>query len=1229
MSRLLQFVIVLALLLPTGISAAPARHAQISSPTGLVPAASQAALTTDTTPVAAPEAPLVTTPDAVVTEDAASYMIAASRLWWHNFTPLDCDPDTHTKSMRDAVRRKAPQGSIIRTIYTQDTTGTTCTSLIRSNVAATADYVFWTTDSGLQRMDIAETEDAPVTITGSIKGATELQTSGNKVFALNANGLFEVTPDNNGGFNVVTRRQAAQVGANPHELRVDGYHVFWIANGQAKRFRLADSNQINIGPATGATAIAASFELCFFPPCNGPDYVYISYGRELRRYTITGALDTVLYSAANADFRVTEMLMVGIDIWFVEEQQGLCEPFCVYTSLLRKIPITGGAPVTLYFSPPQALLDTHAIDRLQLWDNYVYWEDARPDHAYGSVARLPVNADALTLTNMRVTKIEVTQGVQSLSNSVPVIRGKRTLVRVHVKSDGAAVPGVTLRLFHLNPQNLQVVGEPLSPINPAGQYLTVRPAPNRAVLDDAFLFELPMDWVKGGNGVFDNMLALRAEVNPYKYPPQQSYVNNIGNTLVSLATSPSLSIRFVLFQYKVGNDTMAPRYQEDFLQTLNFMRRTYPVATTSTWIGATGPGFHPGYTWVTDQDLRGYVDRSQCDADDDMCASDYVHGLLEDWDEEWNFDYAPMYGMMPGYFNPSDPSIYYFPRGSQRGDTANGPVGIPGGSLKWDTDGSYADWYAAHEIAHILGRDHPTPNGDPDVDDDTPVGCGHSQDDDDYPYPDALIGNGEPWGFDPGNGSPGTLPLVLTPTNNWDFMSYCNNQWISDYTFNGILSSISAVSSAGADGEPPPFRVAPEAIEQPGFTGDYWSVFGVLDPSKNEVKWVRARHKNGTVDFPVRLPGPYKMRQMSADGTLLGEHNVLMTTEDDGKRMSFTELFAYMQGVRRLELVRTADNMVLGAFYLSANAPILSNVRLIGAVPNPITGVVTLAWDASDADGDVLKFDVHYSRDDGAHWQPLLANVTGGQTEVDTALLGGSPTARFRVTASDGAHSTAAASPAYTVASKAPLVTISNPANDSVHPFGAVINFMGLVDDLQGTVPDNKIEWRNQKGPLGTGPILSLANLPVGKHTVTLRATNTAGQVGQDSISITIADNLARPGPTLAVGPVSVGFQFDENATQSQSASVTITNLGSGNLNWTASESAPWLSLSPAAGAAPATLSLTVNPNLAPDAGTVLADVLVKSGSQEMNVRVTASFGGAYVSSAPPEWRTFMPALLR
>ncbi|MEZ4621249.1 MAG: hypothetical protein R2867_37900 [Caldilineaceae bacterium] len=59
----------------------------------------------------------------------------------------------------------------------------------------------------------------------------------------------------------------------------------------------------------------------------------------------------------------------------------------------------------------------------------------------------------------------------------------------------------------------------------------------------------------------------------------------------------------------------------------------------------------------------------------------------------------------------------------------------------WDSDGSYADWYAGHEMGHSLGRAHPAASA---------ALCGNSASDNSYPYPNGQIGpnGGSMEGFD-------------------------------------------------------------------------------------------------------------------------------------------------------------------------------------------------------------------------------------------------------------------------------------------------------------------------------------------------------------------------------------------------------------------------------------------------------------------------------------------------
>jgi hypothetical protein len=91
-----------------------------------------------------------------------------------------------------------------------------------------------------------------------------------------------------------------------------------------------------------------------------------------------------------------------------------------------------------------------------------------------------------------------------------------------------------------------------------------------------------------------------------------------------------------------------------------------------------------------------------------------------------------------------------------------GYVGRPT-ALGWDKNG--ADGVAAHEWGHNWGRSH------------APCG-GAGNPDLHYPYTGGKIGV---YGFDVAAGT-------LKPPTSADVMGYCNNTWISDYTYTGVLN---------------------------------------------------------------------------------------------------------------------------------------------------------------------------------------------------------------------------------------------------------------------------------------------------------------------------------------------------------------------------------------------------------------------------------------------------------
>jgi len=106
-----------------------------------------------------------------------------------------------------------------------------------------------------------------------------------------------------------------------------------------------------------------------------------------------------------------------------------------------------------------------------------------------------------------------------------------------------------------------------------------------------------------------------------------------------------------------------------------------------------------------------------------------------------------------------------------------------------------------------------------------------------------------------------------------------------------------------------------------------------------------------------------------------------------------------------------------------------------------------------------------------------------------------------------------------------------------------------------------------------------------GNFTITVRATNIAGDgvpgnadtTDQDFALVAYNATEGTPTPTIGVSPSSLSFTATEGGANPANQTVSITNTGGGTLNWTASDNATWLTISPTSGTAPSTLTASVN----------------------------------------------------
>ena len=289
----------------------------------------------------------------------------------------------------------------------------------------------------------------------------------------------------------------------------------------------------------------------------------------------------------------------------------------------------------------------------------------------------------------------------------------------------------------------------------------------------------------------------------------------------------------------------------------------------------------------------------------------------------------------------------------------------------------------------MLGRAHPTQGS---------AKCGHSASDDNYPYFLSVVDDDSNRqtryaGLDFDDTLPGGITFIEAGST-YDTMSYCSPNWISDYTYNGIYDFLLNDPFGGAQGDAAQGEPAPIA-------GDWLIVTGTLDPPSRHGGFTTVRRTNSVMDATAPVAGGFTLELRGGAGGLLASHGftAIRSVSSPIASLSMSSCPSF-RARRNLRVVEDATARTLATRAVSANAPLVSDVQLVDA-PDPVDGPLVVTWNASDADGDPLRFDVLASRDGGVTYRPIQLGIDGDSIELDTSLLGGGMN-RLRVVASDG-----------------------------------------------------------------------------------------------------------------------------------------------------------------------------------------------------------------------------------
>jgi hypothetical protein len=588
----------------------------------------------------------------------------------------------------------------------------------------------------------------------------------------------------------------------------------------------------------------------------------------------------------------------------------------------------------------------------------------------------------LSTTPLQLDAIEVTQGIQDLAQSIPLLAGKRTVVRVYLSH--YSNPGITVR------------GEISVRQGPSDAPFVV-PSDNSVVLD-------PADAGNIAAKRNDVTRSLNFVLPHASEGPLRITLTSVTNAVTSAAVSFGSERQPAIWFHPTGPmrvRVLGIRYTQDgvahvptpidYALLLSWLMRAYPtgqvISTTGVVDGAVAAPFGCG-------DVNAQV--AAIRALDVAAGGDertHYYGLVSDAG-------FFMRGCAAGI--PSSPSP---------STVASGPTGPA--TWGWDVDGSYGDWYGGHELGHTYGRRHPG-------------FCGETQSDlENYPFDNGQLANSDASfaGFDVGDPVNG-LPMAALRGTQWhDVMTYCNFQWLSAYTYLGVRRRLADEDSLGAGGgagaagfgaggrpdERFPHKAVPRESE-PGHRGEpaaapvgevVVSVVATVNLTKRTGRILYVNPLERLIASDRERSGPAVLRVKGVGDKVLRETPVPVRLNSELRpgedQVGIVDAVLRVDAsTRAIELVldgQTADSYAVGGAL-----PSLRALRVVEGAAKEIT-IVT------DAEQPVERgqtYSVQVSTDDGQTWQAIAVGLKRPALDLDRSQFRAGQEVRVRVVATNG-----------------------------------------------------------------------------------------------------------------------------------------------------------------------------------------------------------------------------------
>jgi DNA-binding beta-propeller fold protein YncE len=688
----------------------------------------------------------------------------------------------------------------------------------------------------------------------------------------------------------------------------------------------------------------------------------------------------------------------------------------------------------------------------------------------------PSATPTLIQADYRVDRIEVGQVV--LTDTVPLIAGKQTLIRILTSASGTdAVPGTV----QLDVKDL------------VGNVLTTRGPQYAADLrSKSFLFPLHVtDWIT------ETRVYVARVVLPAGYV-DLSPSDNIASVIKSFDFPPEpLQIAWLPFRYggkQVGEEEMAKGTQ-------TLLARFYPGRISVYRLE--GDPIDAVFKFGT------------------VMEEFYLWKVEERWKKAAGAGYLlpdRLYGAIPdSAFVQGSPSGISNPKWLSNG----GRVAV----------GRTSPGTIAHEILHLLnsnGLQHARwaendQNCETGAQGDYPNGTGH------------LDADGVDFGAPLFTMIPANRNYdIMTYCSNAECNALnaywtCFPTWISAYNYGKILDG-------GFENFAAPLQnAASQVTDIPNLL-----IGGFVSADSPEVQFapIFPLGAYGTPDPDEG--GDYCLEQIAETGSVLDRRCFSVSFFDyETNRMNneagFARALPAVLGVSSVVL-RYRDQE-LGRISAGLHRPTVRLLSPNGGEEWPAAGTYTVRWEADDADTETPHFELYFSRNGGTTWVPIATDLLGTEHQIDLSSIGGSSNALLRVVVSDGFYWAEDASDGYfRVASKPPMVGIGSPHNDRSIPLDQPLLLAGWASDIEDRViPSDSLMWSSDlDGILGTGDWLVVPDPTPGQHKITLSATDSDGNTSRASVTVFVGFRLYLPvaykdfspalGPTLTPSATPSGM---------------------------------------------------------------------------------------------------------